>query len=433
MTTNASKGATNLEEAFIAYMQEANETPISRHALAPGSGLEAAANSQRLSDSHRQSDNSLLNFRRLFAYSYCETLEITRDPVRLAFAFIGSMALLFVFGFGITMDVNKIEFAVLDYDQSPESQDYVDSLVGSNYFVQRGRLYSQEDMERRLKENSITLALEIPPDFGRELKRGGRPTVSTWIDGANPSRASTIEGYVQGVHTPMIAERAREAGQLSSLTPRVMVEQRFRYNPTFESIDAMVPAVPSILLILIPAILMTVSVVKEKELGSITNFYVTLTSRLEFLLGKQLPYIGVGLANFFILTLMAVFLFDVPLKGNGSMLVACAAAYVTAVTGIGLLVFAFTSSQVAAVFVTTIVTILPTVQFSGLMQPVSTLEGGARLMGTFWPTTYYMHAGVGAFTKGLTAREMLPDLLALLAFIPVLTLLTALTLRKQEQ
>src|SRR6056297_1101053 len=183
---------------------------------------------------------------------------------------------------------------------------------------------------------------------------------------------------------------------------------------------------------LIPAILMAASVVKEKELGSITNFYVTPTSRLEFLLGKQFPYVVIGMTNFMLLTLLAVFLFGVPLKGSGPMLSACALAYVTATTGIGLFVSSFTRSRVAAVFVTTVVTILPSISLPGLMQPVSTLEGGARWMGTFWPTTYYMHASVGAFTKGLTARELLPDFLALVAFIPVLTIVTAMALKKQE-
>jgi ribosome-dependent ATPase len=195
----------------------------------------------------------------------------------------------------------------------------------------------------------------------------------------------------------------------------------------------MVPSVPAILLVLIPAILMVVSVVKEKELGSITNFYVTPTSRLEFLLGKQIPYIVIGMVNFTLLTLLAIYLFGVPMKGSGLMLAACAFAYVWTTTGIGLLVSSFTSSQVAAVFVTTIVTILPSIQFSGLMQPVSTLEGGAYWMGRFWPTTYYMHASVGAFTKGLNARGLLPDFLALIAFVPILTLITVLALKKQER
>jgi ribosome-dependent ATPase len=277
------------------------------------------------------------------------------------------------------------------------------------------------------------VAIEISADFGRKVKRGDPVAVSAWIDGANPARASTIEGYLEGVHNSYLKRRAIESGHAQAVQLVLNIEARYRYNPTFESIYAMVPSVPAILLVLITAILMAVSVVKEKELGSITNFYVTPTTRLQFLLGKQIPYIVVGMLNFAILTLMAIYLFQVPLKGSGWMLTACAFAYVAAITSIGLLISAFTSSQVAAVFVTTVITILPTVQFSGMMQPVSTLEGGAYWLGHLWPTAYYMHASVGAFTKGLSAREMLNDLLALLAFTPVLTLLNVLALRKQEQ
>jgi len=178
---------------------------------------------------------------------------------------------------------------------------------------------------------------------------------------------------------------------------------------------------------------MAVSVAREKELGSITNFYVTPTTRLEFLLGKQLPYIAIAMLNYVVLTVMGLVVFQVPLKGSGLALTVGALLYVTATTGIGLLVSAFTSSQVAAVIATTILTIVPTVQFSGLLQPVSTLDGGAKFIGSVWPATYYMHLSVGAFTKALKAPDLWPDLVALAAFIPVLTIVSALALKKQER
>ena len=146
------------------------------------------------------------------------------------------------------------------------------------------------------------------------------------------------------------------------------------YNPTFESIYSIVPSVPALLLLLIPAILMTVSIVREKELGSMINFYVTPTGRLEYLIGKQLPYIAIGMINFVILTALALIVFRVPIKGSFLMLTLCTLLYVTATTGIGMVTSTFTSSQVAAVFVTAILTIVPTIQFSGLLQPVSTLR-----------------------------------------------------------
>jgi len=426
--------ADSLEEAFIGYIKEAiknsqGDTP----AEPPRSSELRTTKTKTAQPEIRPSSHSGFHLGRLLAWTYRESLELRRDPVRLAFAFFGSMLLMLVFGFGITMDVNRIDFAVLDLDQSPDSRAYINALSGSRFFEEQPEVRNQDELERKLKESVIGVAIEIPPNFGRMLRQGDRPVISSWIDGAAPSRAATVKGYVEGIHVSYLQQRMAESNLPVPAIGGVQVEHRFRYNPTFESVYAIVPSVPALLLVVILAILMAVSVVKEKELGSITNFFVTPTTRLEFLVGKQLPYIVVGIVNFTLLTLMAVILFAVPLKGSGLMLVACAAAYVTAVTAIGLLVSTFTSSQVAAVFVTTIITVIPSVQFSGLLQPVSTLEGAAHWIGRFWPTTYYMHASVGAFTKGLSAMELLPDLLALLAFIPVLTLVTALALRKQER
>ncbi len=205
------------------------------------------------------------------------------------------------------------------------------------------------------------------------------------------------------------------------------------YNPTFESVYAMVPSVPPMLLVLIPSILMAIAVVREKELGSIINFYVTPTGRFEYLLGKQLPYIAIGMINYFILIAMAIIVFGVPIKGSFLMLTLITVFYVTTTTGIGLVVSTFVSSQVAAVFITSILTLVPTIQFSGLTQPVSTLAGNAKFIGTIWPTTYYMHASKGVFTKGLGPDLLTQDLIFLACCIPVLWIVSTIALAKQEK
>jgi ribosome-dependent ATPase len=379
-------------------------------------------------------ERSPVGLKRLLAYSARETLEVLRDPIRLAFAFLGSAILMLLFGFGITTDVEELRYAALDLDQTPASRTYLRSFAGSpRFFVEQPPLRSPEELLQRLKANDISFALEIPSQFGRDLKRGSTPDVSAWIDGAMPSRAETILGYIGGIHAKSLEDLARQQPDAVSAAPAADLVLRYRYNPSFESIYAMVPSVPAILLIMFPAVLAAISVAREKEFGSITNFYVTPTTRLEFLLGKQLPYIAIGMLNYMILTVMGLVVFQVPLKGSGFTLTLGALLYVTTTTGLGLLVSTFTSSQVAAVIATTILTLLPTVQFSGMLQPVSTLEGGAKLVGSLWPTTYYMHLSVGAFTKALKAPELWPDLVALAAFIPVLTTLSALAFKKQER
>ncbi|MFM8495849.1 MAG: ribosome-associated ATPase/putative transporter RbbA [Planctomycetia bacterium] len=370
---------------------------------------------------------------RLLAYAHRESLEILRDPVRLAFAFGGSLLLMVVLGYGITTDVEQVRYAAFDQDRSPTSRDLVAAFAGSRSFAGRPDLAGAADLERRLRANEISLALEIPPQFGRAVARGGPTELSAVVDGANPARAETIAAYATSVVAGHVADVVRRGAPLPDLAKRLpAIEPRFLYNPAFESKYAIVPSIPATLLMLLPAILTAVSVVREKELGSIVNFYVTPTTRLEFLLGKQLPTAVIALVAYMLLVVVAVTLFGVPLRGHGPMLTLCACLYVLATTAIGLVIASFTSSQVAAVFATAIVTMLPTIQFSGLFQPVSTLVGQARVIGTLWPTTYFLHASVGAFTKGLDAPLLAADALALAAFVPVLLAIARALLPRQE-
>jgi ribosome-dependent ATPase len=427
------RGAANLEEAFIGYMEDsiAKETTSSAQAKevrrAPSAKAAAAA------PAHEKAATLPLPLRRLFAYTRNETVQILRDPIRLAFAFLGSALLMLVCGFGITTDVEHIKFAALDRDQSPDSRTYIEQFRSiPRYFRWEPPTFSDDDALKRLQSDEVATVVEIPPNFSRDLRRGNTPDILAQIDGANPFRAETIRQYVDGVQSTLLADPGNRLYRKPSKY-RANFQKRFIYNPTFESIYSVVPSVPAILLILIPAVLMTVSIVREKELGSIINFYVTPTGRLEYLLGKQLPYLVIGMINFFILVTLALLVFGVPLKGSFLFLTLCTLLYVIVTTGIGMVTSTFTSTQVAAVFVTAILTIQPSIQFSGMLQPVGTLEGSARFVGTIWPTAYYMHSSLGAYTKGLGLDLMLKDMLYLLVCIPVLLLVSTLGLRKQEK
>ena len=374
-----------------------------------------------------------LRLSRMLAYTHNETMQILRDPVRLAFAFIGSALLMLVFGFGITTDVEHIRYASFDLDQSPGSRAYLEQFAGaSRYFTTTRPVGSAEEGLRRLQSDDISLLLEIPPNFGRDFRRGSGPEVLAQVDGAMTFRGETIAQYTQGVHYTMLKDLANVL-QTGPKKYTAQIQDRYMYNPSFESIYSMVPSVPALLLIMIPAILMAVSIVREKELGSMINFYVTPTGRLEYLLGKQLPYVAISMLNFFILVAIALLIFGVPIKGSFLMLTLCTLLYVITTTGIGMVTSTLTSSQVAAVFVTAILTIIPTVQFSGLLQPVSTLEGSARIVGSLWPTTYYMHSSVGAYTKGLGPSLMIQDIIFLACCIPILWAVSLISLRKQEK
>jgi len=423
----ASRGGADLEAAFVAYIEEAE---VAGAGHAPPAVPEPVLPSDDVPRSVRP---AFMPLRRLLAYSQCETLSLMRDPVRLAFAFLGSFIMMLIFGFGVSTDVSNLTYAAFDQDNTPESRAYLANFSSSTSFTERAPLRSLRELEDGLKSGDITLAIEIPPSFGRMVKRGDDWQVSAWIDGANTTRAGTIEGYVQQAHALFGEQRAREASTPAGSSATTTIEVRYRYNPTAESIYAIGPSVPAMLLMMFLAILMAVSVAREKEIGTIANFYATPTTRLEFLIGKQLPYIGVGMINFAIMTATVLFLFEVPLKGNGFALALGALLYAASATGYGLFISTFTRSQVAAVFAGAVLSMLPTMQFSGMMQPVSTLEGGARVMGYLWPTSYYMHMSVGAFTKGLGIGDMATDLVALALFPPAFLVLASLLLKKQER
>jgi len=434
----ADRDAGTLENAFIGYMQDAIAAGPADSGKAAAAAVAVAASEAPATApapaTHAKPGGMGLRVGRMLAYTHNETMQILRDPVRLMFAFLGSAVLMLVFGFGITTDVEHIRYASFDQDQSPESRRYLEQFSGSpRYFSGTPPARSADDALTRLQADDVSMVVEIPPNFGRDFRRGAGPEVLAQVDGAMTFRGDTVAQYVQGVHAKTLADPATGLQTASPRKDTATVEERFMYNPTFESVYSMVPSVPALLLLLIPAILMTVSIVREKELGSMINFYVTPTGRLEYLVGKQLPYITIGAINFVILTVLALIVFRVPVKGSFLTLALCTVLYVTATTGIGMVTSTFTNSQVAAVFVTAILTIVPTIQFSGLLQPVSTLKGGAGFIGSIWPASYYMHASLGAYTKGLGLRLMTIDLLFLACSIPVLLAISWFGLKKQER
>ncbi|WP_110648681.1 ribosome-associated ATPase/putative transporter RbbA [Salinicola peritrichatus] len=421
----AKRGHDDLEETFIEYLKEASDTPE------PPTATNGEIVVVPASDTASESAPPRFSWRRLSSYARRESMELRRDPIRATLALAGTLILMFIIGYGINMDVENLSFAVLDRDQTTTSQNYTLNLSGSRYFSEKAPLQSYDEMDERLQRGEISLAVEIPPRFGRDLKRGDSPEVAFWVDGAMPSRAQTITGYVQGIHTAYLQQLAREAG--SDTAQPVDVALRYRYNPDVQSLPAMVPAVIPLLLMMIPAMLTALGVVREKELGSIINFYVTPVTRLEFLIGKQLPYVAMGMVNFLLLVLLSIFVFDVPVKGSLLVLGVGALLYVLCATGLGLLISALLNSQIAAVFGTAIATLVPAIQFSGLLHPVSTLEGAATVVGHLYPTSHFLTISRGVFSKSLGMFELWPYFLALAITIPVLTLASLAGLKKQEK
>ncbi|MGT2509405.1 ribosome-associated ATPase/putative transporter RbbA [Cupriavidus basilensis] len=426
------RGTATLEQAFIAWLEDAASDGTEPVAPA-GAGVTATtAPARGESDTGRAPPRRAgFSLTRAFSYTLREALELQRDPVRGTLALLGSVFLMFIMGYGISMDVENLTYAVLDRDQTTLSQNYALNLSGSRYFVERPPIQDYNELDKRMRSGELSLAIEIPPGFARDVQRGTAVQIGAWVDGSMPTRAETVQGYVQGMHQGWLLDTAKHRLGMSAESAST-IETRFRYNPDVKSLPAMVPAVIPLLLMMIPAMLTALSVVREKELGSIINLYVTPVTRTEFLLGKQLPYVLLAMVNFLLLSLLAVTLFDVPLKGSFPTLALGALLFVISATGIGLLASTFTRSQIAAMFVTMIGTIMPTVQFAGMLNPVSSLEGPGALIGRIFPATYFLTISRGVFSKALTFGDMHASFWPLLIAIPAILCLAVAFLKKQD-
>ncbi len=422
-----SRRAATLEEAFIAYLEEAAGANA-----ADGPEIETAP--ENVYDGKAAESPSPVRFfdpRRVWAFTRREAMELIRDPIRIIFALLGPIILAIAMANGISFDVEKLDYAVLDQDQSRESHSFLENFSSSRYFDLKDPVSTRSELDRRLKSGELKFVLIIPPDFGRDLLSDRTPDVGVWFDGAVTFQAETSRGYVQGVLANYLAAFARqESGREAA--PPARIETRFRYNQAFLSVYAISPGVIMLLMYMFSTMLTALGVVREKELGSITNLYASPASKLEFLIGKQLPYIGFALISFASLVLLMVVFFQVPITGNFAALLVGAILFATAATALGLVISSFVSSQLAAIFGSAIIVMIPTLNFSGMLYPVSTLEGGGRIVGHLFPALYFQQITSGVFNKGLGFMSLYQSYLWLALFCLIFWTLSAFFLKKQE-
>lgn len=422
-------GRDTLEETFIAHLEEAADD-----GAAPAEDVAITMEPAALEPAQGKSSvPAIFSPARLWAIARRETSELIRDPIRLAFAIFGPLILMLAMGYGISFDVEDMRYAVLDQDRSRESRMVLRQFEGSRYFSAAPELETIEELDHRMQRGEIGLALVIPPGFGRDLTAGQKPEISAWLDGANTTRAETARGYVEGTFSSFLSERAAQSGTDAATPQLIELEVRFRYNQGFTSQQAIPPGVLMMLMMMIPAMLTALGIVREKELGSITNLYAAPASRFEFLVGKQLPYIGIALISFCTMMLMIFLLFDLAPKSSVLVLLAGAVLYATAATGFGLLASTVATSQVAAVFGTAIIVLVPTINFSGMLTPVATLDTVSRTIGQAFPSAHFQIISAGVFNKGLSPAALAPNLAILAGFCLIYWTASSLLLPKQDR
>ncbi|MDF3883955.1 ribosome-associated ATPase/putative transporter RbbA [Cupriavidus basilensis] len=419
--------AQTLEDAFVTYLEQA-ENPENGAAAATASAQPAPPRAPDDKPAGHPGGSALA---RTWAFARREAMELARDKLRLAFAILGPIVLLCAAAWSVSFDVENVRFAVLDRDQSRASRELVEQFSGSRYFVQTDDVRSEADADRRLRAANDMLVVDIPPGFERDLLAGRQPQLAFRVDGSSPFPGATTRAYVTGVLLAYANAQMRALPARPAALP-VSIESRFIYNQEFRSIYAITPGIIMLALILIPTMLTALGVVREKEMGSITNLYASPASVGEYLIGKQLPYVGLAMVSYLTLVALAIVLLQVPLKGSFLALSLGAALFVLAATALGLLVSTFVRSQVAAIFGTAILCLIPSVNFSGLLYPVSTLTGSSYWIGLGFPSSWFQLVSLGSFTKGLGAGSFGAMYLALLGFALLYLAGARLLLRKQE-
>ncbi|MBW1917233.1 MAG: ABC transporter permease [Deltaproteobacteria bacterium] len=356
--------------------------------------------------------------RRLQSVVRKEAREIYRDKLYLAMAFVVPVFLKILFGYGLTLDVKNIPTAVLDWNRSPASREYVDRVGRSRYFTLERYLLDYGPIYQGLLKGRLRLGLIIPPDFDRTLALGQETEVQALIDGSFPDRALTSRSYLEAINLEFNQELARRwQSSTGSMPPWIEVDTRAWFNSDLESKNFIVPGLMVTTLFFYPALLASIAIVREKESGSIFNIYCSPIRRWEYVIGKLLPYLGIGLINYVMIFLLSDYLFDVPFRGSFVFLTLAAVIYTGVSTAWGLLMSILFRTQVAAMLITMVTTMIPAFIYSGFFIAVNSMGPEAQFMAYILPATYFMELVRGVYLKGLGIQVYWSNLLILMMFL----------------
>ncbi|MDG6773022.1 ABC transporter permease [Thiomicrorhabdus sp. ZW0627] len=351
-----------------------------------------------------------------------EVLEIWRDKLYLSMAFLIPVLMMIVLGFGMSMDVEKIPFVAVDYDNSEQSRDYLHRYIDSRYFDYKGMKAHESQAEPLMIQNKIRFILVIPPGFQEKLLAGKRVQVQPVIDGLFTYQSKVVRGYVSSINADfnqqlmrqwLKKKRGMNDNDIEALLAPVTLETRYLFNEKLSSLWSTGSGMIMLVMLMAPAVLTALGVVREKESGSIFNIYASTVSRSEFIIGKILPYVVISFVNLLVLSWMALVMFGVPFKGDPVLYLVASLLYVACSTGIGMLVSILVKTQAAAALITMLGTMIPGMMMSGLMIPVNSMEAGAKMEAHLLPAMYQLNIVWGSFLKGQGWPELGTNVLIL--------------------
>lgn len=368
--------------------------------------------------------------RRSLAVARKEFRELKRDPITLWIALFVPLVLLFVFGYAIRLDVSDVPLAVLDHDRSPESRAFVAALVNTGDFAVHRRPATQAEVVDLMDAGAVRVAVRIPEGFGATLNAGHTARVQTLIDGSYSATALILRNEVEAVTLAFSLERIREvaAGTVPGL---VEPEPRVWYNAGLSSEIFVVSGLFGVILMAFPPLLTVLAVVREKESGSVQQVYVSPLRPWEFVAGKMMAYFGIAILELATIVAVGMWWFDVPLRGSIPLLVVASLLFALCTVGIGLLVSTVTRSQVVAMLIALIITVMPSFLFSGFMFPISSMSEAVQWYTRIFPAQYFIELSRGLFLKGAGWSVLAPELAILVAYTAVVFGAAAVRFRKK--
>lgn len=367
--------------------------------------------------------------RRIRAIIRKEFIHISRDPRSLGVAIALPIVLLLLYGYGINLDVRNLRTAVIDDDSTYQSRTLLASFEQSGYFSFVSHLRSYSELTDQLDYNRAKVVIAVPKGFAEDLSHG-KADIQVIVDGSDSSTASLAIGYASQIVQAFSKDVGARGVKAGSLVPSLDVRTRYWYNPELNSTNFIVPGLIAIILMLLSSLLTSMTIVRERERGSIEQVVVSPIKPHELVLGKLVPYVAIAFFDVVVVILAARFVFGVPLVGSIPLLLVASCLFLVAALGLGLLISVVSNTQLVAMAIAVMATMLPTVLLSGFMYPISTMPAPIRAITYLLPARYYLVIVRGIFLKGVGPSVLWPQGAMLLAAGVALIALSARKFKK---
>ena len=367
--------------------------------------------------------------KRLVAMTHKEILHIVRDVQVIYMALGMPVVLLFIFGYAISFDLDRLPIGLLDQDHSQAARRLVDALCSSDTFSVERHFENSEQIDPSFRRGELKAALIIPPGFGDHMERNEPAEAQLLLDGSNDVTANIVLGYTNGIAQAESIRLIRSSG----LMDKVFLEARIymRFNPGMRSVLFIVPGLMALILAILAVLLTALTVAREWEQGSMEQLFTTPVGRLEVILGKLFPYLLLGMIQVLLVVTLGTILFDVPIRGSLWLLFLVAALFLIGTLGQGLLISVITRNQQVATQFGMVVGMLPTMLLSGFMIPIENMPWPLQIISLIVPARYFIDAMRGILLKGNDLSIVYPQMVALVIFAAVMVALSAVRFKRR--